>query len=131
MKSERRSSDLLVGVTVIGKGKILKFKSDGRLDVLLTKEYRQMGGGKFCISFLSDGTAVSSHFDKEGRWRFLDPMTANDVFGLKEDLVLSPRSVFVNGQERAILQKKFEEVNQLIDWKEVQQEGQESKFFAL
>lgn len=122
---------MLVGVTITGKEKVLKFKGDGRLGVLLTKEYRQIGGGKFCISFLSDGTAVSSHFDKEGRWRFLDPMTANDVFGLKGDLALSPRSVFVNGQERAILQKKFEEVSQLIDWNEVQQEGQESKFFTL
>lgn len=122
---------MLVGVTITGKEKVLKFKGDGRLGVLLTKEYRQIGGGKFCISFLSDGTAVNSHFDKEGRWRFLDPMTANDVFGLKGDLALSPRSVFVNEQERAILQKKFEEVSQLIDWNEVQQESQESKFFTL
>lgn len=85
-----------------------KFSESQRLEVVRTKEYRQLDGGKFCISFLSDGTALPCHYDALGRWSFLEPKDANDVFCLEGDLVLAEDPIFVHGQKRAILQKERE-----------------------
>ncbi len=94
-----------------------KFPEEGCLKVIETREYRQLGGGKFCISFLSDGTALPCHYDVSGRWSFLEPKDANDVFGLEGERVLGEETIFIHGQKRAVLQRKLEE------WKTQVSEG--------
>lgn len=122
---------MLIGVTVSGPKKVLKFKGDTNLKVLLTKEQRQLGGGKFCVSFLSDGTASVGHFDSNGQWKFVLPRDANDVFNLENDLMLAEQPVFVGGQKRAILQQKFDEVCTKIHLDELTLEEEESRYFKL
>ncbi len=92
----------------VKKGEILRFRRDNNFKLISSEEKRQLSGGKFHVSFLSDGTVSAGHYDSSGNWSTISPQDANDIFELKGSKKLFSQEVEVGGKCACILQETME-----------------------
>lgn len=105
---------------ILEYGRLMQFCRDAAPAAIDTIEKRQLGGGKFVVVFLEDGSALCGHYNAQGIWQYISPVTANDVFNLTGENELFCENVHIGSKIYALRKTVFEKLDEKLSLQQVQ-----------